>query len=59
MESVFDILKDQLGLEHHRARSSGGVYAKVAGKLLALASVIWHNRRIDAPDKRSLTAYDH
>lgn len=59
VESVFDTLKDQLGLEHHRARSPGGVYAKVAGKLLALASVIWHNWRIGAPDKRSLTAYDH
>ncbi len=59
VESVFDTLKDQLELEYHRARSPGGVYATVAGKLLALASVIWHNWRIGAPDKRSLTAYDH
>lgn len=59
VESVFDTLKDQLGLEHHRARTCGGVYARVAAKLLALAAAIWHNWLIDAPDKRSLTAYDH
>lgn len=59
VESVFDSLKDQLGLEYHRARKKDGVYAKVAAKLLALAAAIWHNWLIDAPDKRSLTAYDH
>lgn len=59
VESVFDTLKDQLGLEHHGGRTLGGVFARVAAKLLALAAAIWHNWRIDAPDKRSLTAYDH
>lgn len=59
IESVFDTLKDQLGLEHHRGRTIAGVRARVAAKLLALAAGIWHNWPIDAPDKRSLTAYDH
>lgn len=57
-ESVFDSLEDQSGLEHHRARTCDGVYADVAAKLLALATVIWHNWLVDAPDKRSLPAYD-
>lgn len=59
IESVFDTLKDQLGLERHGGRTAGGVYARVGAKLLALAAAIWHNWLIDAPDKRSLTAYDH
>lgn len=59
VESVFDTLKDQLGLEHHRGRTIDSVHARVAAKLLALAAAIWHNWLIDAPDKRSLTAYDH
>lgn len=28
-------------------------------RILALNTAIWHNRLIDAPTKRSLTAYDH
>lgn len=59
IESVFDTLKGQLGLEHHGARTTDGLYARVASKLLALAAGIWHNWRINAPRKRSLTAYDH
>lgn len=42
IESVFDTLKGQLGLEHHGGRTLEGVYARVASKLLALASGIWH-----------------
>lgn len=59
VESVFDTLKGQLGLEQHGARTIEGVYARIAAKLLAMAAGIWHNWRIDAPRKRSLTAYDH
>lgn len=59
IESVFDTLKGQLGLERHGGRTLAGVYARVAAKLLALATGIWHNWLTGAPRKRSLTAYDH
>lgn len=59
IESVFDTLKGQLGLEDHGGRTMAGVYARAAAKLLALAAGIWHNWRINAPRKRSLIAYDH
>jgi hypothetical protein len=59
IESVFDTLKGQLGLERHGGRTLAGVYARVGAKLLALAAGIWHNWAIDAPRKRSLIAYDH
>ncbi|XAS70678.1 IS982 family transposase [Micrococcaceae bacterium Sec5.1] len=59
IESVFDTLKGQLGLEEHGGRTMAGVYARVAARLLALAAGIWHNWRINAPRKRSLIAYDH
>jgi hypothetical protein len=32
---------------------------RVAQRLLALTASIWHNWLIDAPNKRSLVAYDH
>ena len=59
IESVFDTLKGQLGLERHGGRTLAGVYARVAAKLLALSAAIWHNWLTNAPRKRSLTAYDH
>ena len=59
VESVYDTLKGQLGLQRHGARSSHGAFIRVAQRLLALAAAIWHNWATDAPDKRSLTAYDH
>jgi hypothetical protein len=59
IESTFDTLKDQLGLERHRGRTLVGVYVRVAQRLLALAAAIWWNWQIGAPDKRSLVAYDH
>ena len=59
IESVFDTLKGQLGLEEHGGRTLDGVYARVGARLLALAAGIWHNWRINAPRKRSLIAYDH
>jgi hypothetical protein len=59
VESVFDTLKGQLTLEDHGGRTIPGVYARIAGRLLALAAGIWHNWLIGEPHKRSLTAYDH
>jgi len=52
-------LEGQLTLEEHGARSPVGLYARVAARLLALATAIWHNWRSNQPVKRSLTAYDH
>jgi Transposase DDE domain len=59
IESTFDTLKDQLGLERHGGRTLAGVYVRVAQRLLALASGIWWNWQVGQPDKRSLVAYDH
>jgi Transposase DDE domain len=59
VESAFDSLKDQLGLERHGGRTLAGVFVRVAQRLLALAAVIWWNWHTGAPDKRSLVAYDH
>jgi hypothetical protein len=59
IESLFDTLKDQLGLERHGGRTLQGVFVRVAQRLLALAACIWWNWQIGAPRKRSLVAYDH
>jgi Transposase DDE domain len=59
IESTFDTLKDQLGLERHQGRTLAGVWVRVAQRLLALATAIWWNWETGAPDKRSLVAYDH
>jgi hypothetical protein len=57
IESVYDTCKDQLNLEGHGVPPP--VYARVAQRLLALATAIWQNWKINAPVKRSLVAYDH
>ena len=59
IESVNDTLNGQLDLERHGGRTTEGLYARVAQRLLAMAAAIWHNWATDAPVKRSLTAYDH
>jgi Transposase DDE domain len=59
IESTFDTLKDQLGLERHGGRTLHGVFVRVAQRLLALAAAIWWNWQTGAADKRSLVAYDH
>jgi hypothetical protein len=59
VESVIDTLKDQLGLERHGGRTLGGVFVRVAQRLLALAACICWNWQLSAPVKRSLLAYDH
>jgi hypothetical protein len=59
IESTFQTLKGQLGLEQHGGRTLAGVWVRVAQRLLALAAGIWWNWEIGAADKRSLVAYDH
>ncbi|BAW93985.1 transposase [Actinomyces sp. Chiba101] len=59
IESVFDTLKDQLGLERHGGRTPTGVTARITQRILALTTTIWPGDRIGAPVLRSLTAYDH
>ena len=59
IESVFDTLKDQLGLERHNGRTPTAVTARVAQRILALTAVIWHNDKTGNPRLRSLTPYDH
>lgn len=59
IESIFDTLKDQLDLERHAARTTAGTCARIAQRILALTTAIWHNDHIGAPVLRSLTAYDH
>ena len=59
VESVIETMKGQLTLEDHGGPTLPCVYSRVAGRLLALAAGIWHTWLIGAPNKRSLTAYDH
>jgi hypothetical protein len=59
VEAVFWTLKHQLGLERHGGRKPAGLWTRTVQRLLALNTVIWFNWMIDAPVKRSLTAYDH
>ncbi len=59
IESVFDTLKGQLGLERHGGRTPGGVIVRVLQRLLALTAAIWHNHRTGQTVLRSLIAYDH
>ena len=49
IESVFDTLKGQLGLERHGGRTCQGVGTRVAQRLFALAAAVWHNRTTNAP----------
>jgi Transposase DDE domain len=59
IESVNQTLKGQLDLEVHGARTPAGVFTRVAQRLLALATAIWHNWTTGTTSKRSLIAYDH
>ena len=59
IESIISTLKEQLGLEQHRGRTLGGVFVRVAQRVLALAASVWRNGQLDVADKRSLLAYDH
>ncbi len=59
IESINDTLKGQLDLEQHGGRTIEGVAVRVAQRVLALATAIWHNFQTGQPISRSLTAYDH
>jgi hypothetical protein len=59
IESVNDTLKGQLALEEHGGRTFDGVAVRVAQRILAMATAIWHNNKTSAPVTRSLIAYDH
>lgn len=59
IESINQTFKAQLDLERHGGHTIGGVYARIAQRVLALTAAIWHNQNIGAPTARSLTAYDH
>ena len=59
IESVNQTLKAQLGLEHHGGRTLTGVLTRIAQRLLAMATAIWHNTNTGTASKRSLIAYDH
>ncbi len=58
IESIIDTVKGQLSLERHGAHTMDGLITRVAGRLLALATGIWHNLNGGDPG-RHLTAYDH
>jgi hypothetical protein len=51
IESIFWTLKDQLGLETHRARTLHGLRARIAAKLLAYSAGIWLNWLLDRPSR--------
>ena len=60
IESVFQTLKAQLGLERHGGRTPAGVAVRVLQRLLALTAAIRHNQTTHQPGPaRSLLAYDH
>jgi Transposase DDE domain len=59
IESVNDTLKGQLDLEQHGGRTIEGVAVRVAQRILAMTTAIWHNHHTGQPIARSLTAYDH
>lgn len=56
-ESVNQTLKGQLDLEAHGGRAPAGAFTRVAQRLLALATGIWHNWTTATTRKRSLTVY--
>ncbi|WP_049572250.1 IS982 family transposase [Streptomyces sp. SBT349] len=59
IESVNDTLKGQLGLEQHGGRTFEGVAVRVAQRVLAMVTAIWHNHHTGASTTRSLIAFDH
>ncbi|WP_067818851.1 hypothetical protein [Actinomadura kijaniata] len=59
IEAVIWTLKNQLGLERHRARTTDGLWTRISQRIVALNAAIWHNWLTNQPIKRSLIAYDH
>jgi hypothetical protein len=58
VESIVDTFKGQLSLERHGAHTMAGLITRIAQRLLALATGLWHNWNTGNPG-RHLTAYDH
>lgn len=58
IESIIHTGKDQLSLERHGARTLEGLIARIAQRLLALATGCWHNWLEGTPG-RHFTTYDH
>ena len=58
IESVFWTCKGQLTLERHAGRTTPGVAARVALRLLALSAALWHNQQIGQPG-RHLAPYTY
>jgi hypothetical protein len=59
IEAIIWSAKDKLSLERHGARTLPGLCARIAQRLLALATAIWHNYQIGHHPVRSLICYDH
>ena len=59
IESIIWSCKDKLSLERHGARTLTGLCARIAQRLLALATAIWHNYQVNHQPVRSLVCYDH
>src|SRR3954453_2934731 len=51
IESIFWTLKDQLGLERHRARTLHGLRARIASKLLAYSAGLGLNHSLGRPTR--------
>jgi hypothetical protein len=49
IESIIDTLKGQLWLEQHGGRTLGGVFVRVAQRLLALSAGVWLNCQLGHP----------
>jgi hypothetical protein len=52
IEGVIDQLKDIFGLERHRAKTLGGLLARLAAKIAAYTCGQWINDRIGRPLRR-------
>ena len=54
-----DTLKGQFDLEGQGGRTFEDVAIRVAQRILAMASTIWHNYETGAPVTQSMIAFDH
>lgn len=59
VESIFDTFKRQLDIEHHGARTTAGLCARIGHRIFSLTAATCHNDRTGAPVLWSLTAHDH
>ena len=49
IEGIINQLKDQFGLERHRAKTLGGLLARVAAKVVAFTCGQWLNTQLGRP----------